>query len=145
MVTFRTLGAQGDSGDTRRMGIHAVGAYLAALRESRGLSQQRVADAIGSSKRQLIRWEKGEDTPSALHLAQYVAAIRGSAVQVYLLLINPDATVDDGYTDAAVWASGALPPEPDDGRVRRILAMAANLTNAERLDLIARLAALQLE
>jgi DNA-binding XRE family transcriptional regulator len=145
LVTKTTLEVYDDSPHAVRMGIHAVGAYLAALRESRGLSQQRLADMIGHSKRQVIRWEQGKETPSALHLHLFVAAVRGSIIQVHQLLINPNATVDDGYTDAAVWASQALPPEPGVDQVGRILAMAGSLTNAERLDLIARLAAMQLE
>ena len=40
---------------------------LAALRRSRGLSQEKVAEAVGVTRQAVAKWEQGETAPDVLH------------------------------------------------------------------------------
>jgi transcriptional regulator with XRE-family HTH domain len=54
-----------------RAHIHAMNFSIKRLRRLRkesGLSQQELADLLRIGRRTLIRWEKGESTPTALGL-----------------------------------------------------------------------------
>ncbi|MET7775374.1 helix-turn-helix transcriptional regulator [Streptomyces mirabilis] len=46
------------------------------VRERAGLSQQELADVIGSTRQAVSHWEMGSRTPRGLLLARYVEAIR---------------------------------------------------------------------
>ena len=85
------------------MGVLAATAYLKALREARGLSQDDVARAIGASMRQVGAWERAESDPASSSLAAYIRYISASAEHVVSLLGNPDATREDGSRLARQW------------------------------------------
>ena len=40
---------------------------LASLRRSRGLSQEKVAEAVGVTRQAVAKWEQGETAPDVLH------------------------------------------------------------------------------
>ena len=85
------------------MGVLAATAYLKALREARGLSQDDVARAIGASMRQVGAWERAESDPASSSLAAYIRCVHASAEHVVSLLIDPDATREDGARLAREW------------------------------------------
>jgi transcriptional regulator with XRE-family HTH domain len=75
----------------------AVGAYLRFLREARGMQVSEVAEAIGTNDAQVWRIEHWKsDTRSSL-LFRFIKAVKGDANDVYLLINNPSATLEDGY------------------------------------------------
>lgn len=52
-----------------------IGAWLAAQRQERGLSQQDVADVLGVSRSAVHYWETGKRTIYAVNLLDYCRAI----------------------------------------------------------------------
>ncbi len=83
-------------GSKSHSGGKAVGAYLRKLRESRGLSVAEIAEKLGSEPSQIWRIEKWRsDTRSSL-VFKFIALVRGSAEDVFLLMNNPNATEEDG-------------------------------------------------
>lgn len=76
--------------------MEAVGAYLRTLREAHKLSRAAVAAQIGTHESQLVRIEAGEqDTRGSLLLA-FIGVVRGRAGDVQRLILNHEATADDG-------------------------------------------------
>lgn len=87
--------------------MEAVGAYLRTLREARKLSRAAVAAQIGTHESQLVRIEAGDqDTRGSLLLA-FINVVRGRAEDVQRLILNQNATVEDGrrMADAALTQS----------------------------------------
>lgn len=83
----------------------AAGSYLRALREARHLSRAQVAAEAGTNEAQIVRIEKGEiDTRSSL-LLRFAHYVRASADQLMQLVVNEDATAEDGQDLADVWLS----------------------------------------
>ena len=81
----------------------AAGAYLWKLRDLRGFTRDEVAHITGTNAVQVMRIEKGEiDTRGSL-LMSLVKAVKGSADQVMLLLLNERATVEEGRRLAEAW------------------------------------------
>jgi transcriptional regulator with XRE-family HTH domain len=77
--------------------MQALRAYLREIRVQKGVSQEELADAIGVSRQQLMRWETGK-----------TAALRGDALlralgylnvsfEDALLLVKEGSTQADGY------------------------------------------------
>lgn len=83
--------------------MQAAATYLRTLREKRSLSQEDVASQVGVSSKMIIEWEKGRSEPSSTRLAAFVAAVRGSAEMVHQLLLNQNATEDEGRNFAQQW------------------------------------------
>ncbi len=77
------------------MSAQAVGAYIAALRESRGFTQQGFAEVLGISERGLRDWEKGRTAPDVDALERLLAALRGAWAHV-AILAREEATTDQG-------------------------------------------------
>lgn len=72
---------------------------IRSARTGAGLSQERLADAIGTSRRHVIRWENAEHRPSPTYIAR-IAEATGEAVDFF------DDDEDD--EEAAVSLLGAL-------------------------------------
>jgi transcriptional regulator with XRE-family HTH domain len=75
------------------MGMDAIGAYLAALRDGRGLTQHAFAEDLGVSERSLREWEKGRTAPDVNTLSDLLAKLKGSWMHVFMLT-KEGATID---------------------------------------------------
>lgn len=76
------------------MGEVAAIAYLRALREYQSLTQEEIADRMGTVNVRLLQhWEVGKHKPSAEHLGRWVLALNGSADTFFALLL--DDSLDD--------------------------------------------------
>ncbi|MGP3950982.1 helix-turn-helix transcriptional regulator [Streptomyces sp. 7N604] len=53
----------------------------AELRRADGLTQAEVAEAIGVSRLQVIRWEQGQAVPRRKHRAAYAHLLKGLAAK----------------------------------------------------------------
>ena len=49
---------------------------LSRLRQAKGLSQEKAAEAVGVTRQALAKWESGETTPDILH-SDALAALYG--------------------------------------------------------------------
>ncbi len=78
------------------MGLAAVGAYLQALRERRGMSLGRVAAELGITESHLAGIERGERDARASVLLWAVVVVQGDAEQVQRLMVDPQATAEHG-------------------------------------------------
>jgi transcriptional regulator with XRE-family HTH domain len=52
-----------------------LGPWLRGLRDKTGQSQDALAQALGTDRRKIIRWEKGESEPEGLALLAYLDAV----------------------------------------------------------------------
>jgi transcriptional regulator with XRE-family HTH domain len=85
------------------MTLLAAATYLKTLREAYGISQDEVARSLGTSTRVVGGWERAETDPASSSLAAFTRFVHASAEHVVTLLINPDATQDDGVRLAHQW------------------------------------------
>ena len=49
---------------------------LARMRLARGMTQQQLADAVGSQQKEVTRWETGKQTPRPAKLLQIAKALK---------------------------------------------------------------------
>lgn len=82
------------------MTIDAVAAYIAALREMKGVPQRAVAEAIGVSPRNITAWENSKRLPHVGTLVALVEYLGGDAVIVHQLLRDPLASTTIGRSAA---------------------------------------------
>ena len=90
----------------RSMSVQAVGGYIQGLidRQS-GLTATVVADRAGVQSNYIWRLKSGDiKEPSAKIIGAIVRAAKGSVEQAIELLLNDQATADDGYRAATVGA-----------------------------------------
>lgn len=73
--------------------LRAVGAYLKTLREERELSQETVGDQLGVNKRQVLRWEIGENEPSTTHLLRMLELYHGDMRDIEAIYRKSEPTV----------------------------------------------------
>lgn len=78
------------------MNLEAVGAYLAELRRSRGLSQAHVGAVAGVTDDIVLRIEKGRGETAGSVLLRIIDCVGGSCGDVLRLFNEADATADDG-------------------------------------------------
>lgn len=77
------------------MGEVAAIAYLRALREYQSLTQEEIADRMGTINVRLLQhWEVGKHKPSAEHLGRWILALNGSADTFFALLLD-DSLAND--------------------------------------------------
>ena len=67
---------------------------LSSLRQAKGLSQEKAAEAVGVTRQALAKWESGETTPDILH-SDALAALYGVSLD-----------------DLLHFAQDSLPPPP---------------------------------
>lgn len=60
-----------------------IGSKIRTARESAGLTQQRLADSIRTSRRNVLRWEGGYNMPRAEHIAA-IADATGQSTDYFL-------------------------------------------------------------
>ena len=87
--------------------MDAIGAYLAALRDGRGLTQHAFAEDLGVSERSLREWEKGRTAPDVNTLSDLLAKLKGSWMHVFMLT-KEDATPEQAKTLAHRQVQGNL-------------------------------------
>lgn len=71
------------------------------IREARlkaNLSQDALARAVGTSQRNIVRWEKGEHVPRSEFLAA-IAQATGRDIEFFLREDDAEAEDDDGVQD----------------------------------------------
>ena len=64
--------------DTRQ---RRIGARLATVRAGRQLTQQQVADLLGTTVITIARWERGRRTPSVADVQRYLDACGADAAE----------------------------------------------------------------
>lgn len=82
------------------MPMEAAAGYLRGLREGRRLSRARVAAAVRVSEMSIWRIEEERQQPRAELLASFVSVIQGDIHDVYTLLLDHNATFQDGQRRA---------------------------------------------
>lgn len=100
--------------DTKARSIYraAIGARLAVARESRGLSQQDLADAIGCSKSVVSNWERGVNCPPADNLGQIATLLRCSVDWIIGTINGEDRVcLIDTQVETILLASGRVDRE----------------------------------
>lgn len=90
---------------TGGMGMEAVGAYIATLRERRGYTQLALAEALGISERGLRDWEKGRTAPDVGDLRELLGRLKGSWMHI-AMLARDGATIADARQYAERQAQG---------------------------------------
>ncbi|NTU85591.1 MAG: helix-turn-helix transcriptional regulator [Chloroflexales bacterium] len=110
------------------MSAKAVGAYLATVREARGITTKTVAEAIHSSPTHVWRIEKGvTEGVSAELLHRFIAAIGARLEEVHQILLDEAMPADEGKRLAhELIASEQLPgsdltDQSSDAEVRQAL------------------------
>lgn len=78
------------------MSVEAAGAYLKRLRKASDLTLQEIADAAGTSISQISRIETGDGNTRGQLLLHYTRIVDGDTDEVTNLLLDPDATVEQG-------------------------------------------------
>ncbi len=85
----------------------AFGAYLRELRRLQQIRPEEIAYKIERTVEQLYRWERGEDVPKLNEaVVRCVRLVNGSAEDVFDLILDGDATVEDGVMRALVQMQG---------------------------------------
>lgn len=78
----------------------AVGAYLRALREAGGITQEELGAAIGVAGNTIYRIEAGQQEPKTAQIARILDKLKGKVEHVAALL-KPEATTKDAERYAA--------------------------------------------
>lgn len=111
---IHTIGGNVDNGVVRmerltEMELHKA---IKRMRQDRGLTQARLADAVGVSTFTLIRWERGERTPDGRFLEKLAAALN------CWMVLDTNGTWScfphEGAGRDASSPSPALPPSVDE-------------------------------
>lgn len=84
-------------------GNRAVGAYLRRLRELHGYNRTKVAAALNTNENHIKRMEDAEVNTSGTNLLKFVRFVEGSAEHLADLVMNADATEEDGRKLAEEW------------------------------------------
>lgn len=92
--------------------------YIAEWREKAGLSQERLAERVGTSKASISRWETGERDPTAKVLAAIAYAL--------------DKEVPDLFRDPKRPSADALLTKSSYGQVRKAVKLVKTLVEDEK-------------
>lgn len=84
----------------------AIGARITQARQNKGLSQEKLAAVIHTSRRNVLRWEGGYNTPRAEHLE---AIARATDTTVGFLLASDDDEEEDSLAADLVRFVRSLP------------------------------------
>lgn len=76
------------------MGQIAAGAYAREIRNLRGFTQQKIAECVGISDDRIWQFESGRGTISHVAFLRYAYAVRLSIDDMYQLVENEYATVE---------------------------------------------------
>lgn len=98
----------------RGMSMKAVGAYLHTLREHHDLTLTEIAKKLKTSSSLIFRVEQGQGETRGSILLGFTRLVEGSPDDIANLLLNPNASVEDGQTFAVrrVNQLASLAPEP---------------------------------
>ena len=116
----------------------ATGAYIWQLRETAGLTRDEVAYISGTNNVQVMRIEKGQiDTRGSLLLA-IVKNLNGSAEHIAQLLLDKNATAEQGRTLAQEWLADShkrtislINSTKQTGKVAELLVLAQKLEGVD--------------
>jgi transcriptional regulator with XRE-family HTH domain len=121
------------------MSMTAVASYLRALREGRAMSRARLAALLDTSEVTIWRIEHAHQEPSGSLLVGFVRAVRGSTEQVADLMLDKEATEEDGrqlahsYLSEADKAAMGVERDPIPGEhVEAALTVIRDLLNQRR-------------
>lgn len=107
--------------------------YLRELREHQGLSQSDIGRQAGVESKQVYRWERGENEPSAAALVAFVRTVRGRFEDIAkLLLLDGDAIVNEEVARALARDRIQEISLPEDEQADRLYRM-AELVNRLRI------------
>ena len=84
----------------------ATGSYIRTLREAHKLTRAEVAKQTGTSEIQLVRIEKGEQETRGSLLMALIRSVKGNLEHVARLILDDQATVEDGQRLALQWFTG---------------------------------------
>ena len=87
--------------------------HLADARNDRGLSQQEVADLIGSTHVNVSRWERGITRPSPYFRRKLCALFGKTEVELDLVVSHDDSESSGDTTPSVVHSSAAVAPVID--------------------------------
>ena len=99
-----------------------IGSLIATLRRDASLSQQALADRLGTSQPAVSRWERGHDEPRLSTLEEIVAACGRR-----LTLAITDLAIDDGIDRAQIRQQLAMTP---DERLQSVVNVSAAMATA---------------
>lgn len=100
------------------MGTEAVGTYLRALRETQRVTRNVLAQNLNTSVSLIESIERGQTDTRGSLLLQIVHTLQGSPEQLLALMINPDATLEEGRKFAEAWIkSGRISKQAFSGEV----------------------------
>jgi transcriptional regulator with XRE-family HTH domain len=85
------------------MSIDATGEYLRVLRDARKMSRNALGQKIGTDHSLIERIEKGQTDTRGSLLLRILHTLEGSPEQLMQLMVNPDATQEDGRRLAEEW------------------------------------------
>lgn len=95
------------------MSVKAVGAYIDKLIARHDLKVQEVTDQAGVSANYVWRLRTGAIKEPAAHIiASLTKAVQGSMEDITQLLLDDNATVDDGERAAMAWFAKVPKPPP---------------------------------
>ncbi len=107
--------------------MQAVGAYIATLREARGINPTALGRLVGTSASQITRIEQGSQDPRASLLFAIIDALQGRYEDVRQLLLT-EADDDLGRQLAKAWLTNA--------EHERIDAMIGDVANADLVAIV---------
>lgn len=99
------------------MELGALGVYVKALRERRGMSQEQLANAVEVTTNTIWRVEAGRQEPRTSLLSALLAVLRGRARDVQELLKagataeRARALADEAITESAILAAADTDPK----------------------------------
>ncbi len=85
------------------MSIDATGEYIRVLREAHRVSRNALGQKIGTDHSLIERIEKGQTDTRGSLLLRIVHTLQGSPDQLTELMVNPNATPEDGRRLASEW------------------------------------------
>jgi transcriptional regulator with XRE-family HTH domain len=101
----------------------ALGRKMRAARMKRGLRQEDVAEALSVDKKQVGRWERGENTPGGLRLTNFVEFLRkkSDAADLDALENSIDPTLIEAAKQGLIDATADSPIDPNRQRAMDII------------------------
>jgi transcriptional regulator with XRE-family HTH domain len=95
------------------MSLVAVGAYLQTLRDLHRIPRAEVAQGANTSESQILRIERGDQETRSSVLFSFNRIVEGDFDQLSQLLLQEDATLEDGVAAAKRWfTKGSVAPAP---------------------------------
>ena len=87
------------------MNPESIGAFIRKIRKEKGLTQEQLAELLGTSQRSVSRWENGKTMPD---LSLYEPLCEALGIQVSELLYAKKMTSDEKATQGEISALNLL-------------------------------------